>query len=87
MTKTIKIHLLHCGRVRVDIGLPFRQTTGIARIHPGLAALGLFRSKKINPLPVSSFLIDHPKGLILLDTGSHTRYAGRSVENMEGYII
>lgn len=73
MSKTIKIHHMHCGRVKVDIALPFRQTTGIARINPAFAAIGLFRSPKHQvTLPVSSFLIEHPKGLVLLDTGWHT---------------
>ncbi|MBU0992721.1 MAG: N-acyl homoserine lactonase family protein [Proteobacteria bacterium] len=74
MSKTIKIHHLHCGQVQVDIALPFRQTTGIIpKIHPALAAIGLLRSKKHQVvLPVSSFLVEHPKGLVLLDTGWHT---------------
>ena len=74
MSKTIKIHLMHCGRVQVDIALPFRQTTGIIpRINPIWAAIGLFRSRKHQVvLPVSSLLIEHPKGLVLLDAGWHT---------------
>jgi len=68
MTETIKIHVLHTGLVRVDKALPFH---GLYR-NP-LAFTGLFRSAKNQViLPVSSYLIEHPKGLVLIDTGWNT---------------
>ena len=64
----IKIHLLHCGRVRVDRSLPFEEKT----LHPA-PYTGFFRSPSHQIwLPVSVYLIEHPRGLILLDTGWHT---------------
>lgn len=65
---TIKIHVLHCGTVVVDSMLPFNEGS----MNP-LAFTGLFRSKKHRmALPVSAYLIEHPKGLVLIDTGWHT---------------
>jgi hypothetical protein len=43
MSNTIKIHLLHCGQVQVDIAVPFKQNTLNA-----IAFTGIFRSKKLN---------------------------------------
>jgi len=68
MTQSIKIHVLHCGRVRVDRSLPFKEKT----IHP-VPFTGFFRNSDCQIwLPVSTFLIEHPKGLVLIDTGWHT---------------
>ncbi|ALA44860.1 MULTISPECIES: N-acyl homoserine lactonase family protein [Paenibacillus] len=80
MSETIKIHVLHCGQVQTDMALPFNQNT----LNP-IAFTGIFRSKKYqNKLPVSAYLIEHPKGLVLIDTGWHTdvrkdqrKYMGR----------
>lgn len=64
----IKIHVLHCGEVQVDKALPFHEET----LNP-VAYTGLFRSNKNQiKLPVSAYLIEHPKGKILIDTGWHT---------------
>lgn len=66
--KLIKIHVLHCGRVRVDEALPFHK-----KPSNRLAPLGFLRSSKHQIwLPVSAYLIEHPKGLVLIDTGWHT---------------
>lgn len=64
----IEIHILHCGQVQVDEAIPFKEKT----LNP-LALAGLFRSPKHQLLlPVSAYLIKHPKGLVLIDTGWHT---------------
>lgn len=64
----IKIHVFHCGEVGVDPAVPFRDVSK----NP-LAYTGLFRSsKKRIWLPVSAYLIEHPKGLVLYDTGWHS---------------
>lgn len=69
MTAQIKIHVLHTGLVKVDAGLPAHE-----KFRNPLAFTGLFRSH-INQvtLPVSSYLIEHPQGLILIDTGWNER--------------
>lgn len=70
--ENIKIHILHCGQVKVDIGTPFKQKT----LNP-VAYAGICRSKKYQViLPVSAYLIEHPKGLVLVDTGWHTAMRG-----------
>jgi len=59
----IKVTVLQTGRVNVDIGIPLKQN------NP-LAPTGWFRSKKHRLwMPVSTYLIEHPKGLVLIDTG------------------
>lgn len=62
---SIKIHIMHTGRVCVSPDLPFGgENSNIIK------ASGLFIPKsKWVWLPVSTYLIEHPKGLILVDTG------------------
>lgn len=61
----MKLHILKCGEVRVDISLPFSNESS----HP-FSYTGLFRAKKYQVwLPVFAFLLEHKKGLILFDTG------------------
>ncbi len=67
MEKKIKIHVFHTGEVGVDPAVPFRDVS-----RNPIAYTGLFRSKKRRILlPVSAYLIEHPKGLVLIDTGWH----------------
>lgn len=62
----INIHVLHTGQVRVSPALPFGGNCNI------LKATGITTPKdKWLWLPVSSYLIEHPKGLILVDCGWH----------------
>ncbi|WP_225048618.1 N-acyl homoserine lactonase family protein [Lacticaseibacillus kribbianus] len=89
MTDTIKIHVLHTGLVKVDKALPFH---GLYR-NP-LAFTGLVRSEANQvTLPVSSYLIEHPKGLVLIDTGwnklvrtSNWRELGPQVQINTAYL-
>ena len=63
----MKIHVLHTGEVRVSPYLPFGGDNCNL-----LKASGLTTPKKDWIwLPVSVYLIEHPKGLILVDTGWH----------------
>lgn len=61
----IKIHVMHTGEVCVAPDLPFGgENTNMIK------ASGLFtKSENRLWLPVSTYLIEHPKGLILIDTG------------------
>lgn len=80
MDNTIKIHALECGQVQVDTALPFHEKS----CNP-IAFTGIGRSSKHQIiLPVFAYLIEHPKGLVLVDTGWHTdvrkdqiKYLGR----------
>lgn len=61
----IKIHVFHTGKVCVSPALPF----GGEHNNP-VKAYGVFEPKKDRLwLPVSAYLIEHPKGLFLVDTG------------------
>ena len=61
----IKIHVFHTGEVCVAPDLPFGGDNSNA-----IKASGVFgdRSERIW-LPVSAYLIEHPKGKFLVDTG------------------
>ena len=74
----IKINILHCGYVTVDRSLAFREKS----LNP-ISHTGIFRShtRQIT-LPVSSYLIDHPKGLVLVDTGWHTDVRANQKEHL-----
>lgn len=83
MNPLIKIHVLHCGRVRIDRALPFKEDT----LHP-LAYTGWFRNPVFKIwLPVCSFLIEHPKGLVLVDTGWHADVRVDQEEYMGGFHL
>ena len=73
----IKVHVFHTGAVKVDQAIPLHDN------NP-LAVTGLFRGEdKKLILPVSCYLIEHPKGNILIDTGWNTKYADiRPMEKM-----
>lgn len=78
MNENITVHILHTGSVIVDEALPF----GYSNNRP-LAWTGIFRSKKhLIKLPVSVYLIEHPKGLILIDTGWHTDNRTKQIRNL-----
>lgn len=63
----IKIHVLRTGEVRVSPYLPFGGDNCSI-----IKASGLTTPKNNWIwLPVFSYLIEHPKGLILFDTGWH----------------
>ncbi|MDO4401112.1 MAG: N-acyl homoserine lactonase family protein [Coriobacteriia bacterium] len=62
---TIKIHVFHTGTVCVAPDLPFGGDNCNT-----IKASGVFGKKEDRLwLPVSSYLIEHPKGLFLVDTG------------------
>ena len=61
----IKIHIFHTGKVCVSPNLPF----GGCNCSP-FKASGIFEKKENRLwLPVSAYLIEHPKGKFLVDTG------------------
>ena len=61
----MKIHVLQCGSIRVDPTVPFGKRFDLIE-----AARQLTTADKCRiTLPVFTYLIEHPKGLILVDTG------------------
>ena len=77
----IKIHILPCGTTTVDEALPFSDKSK----NP-LAFTGILRSKKHKiQVPVTSYLIEHPKALILVDTGWDTAIRSNALK-YEGFF-
>ena len=67
-TAEIGVRVLHTGTVYIDEALAFREKTW----NP-VAFTGWFRpASKKRWVPVSAYLIEHPEGLVLVDTGWHT---------------
>ena len=64
----MKIEILHCGWAQTSISIPFFgiETNPDERIWS----------------PISAYLIEHPKGLVLIDTGWHTDIR----TNQESYL-
>lgn len=59
----MQVHILHTGKVGVFKGTPIRDPDPLKKF-------GFFQSDKDKiELPVSAYLIEHPKGTILIDTG------------------
>lgn len=78
----MRIHIFHTGEVHVSPYLPFGgDDCGI------LKASGITTPKKDWLwLPVSAYLIEHPKGRILVDTGWHREMSPDSVYNRKAQI-
>lgn len=65
----INIHIFHTGSVIVDRAIPYHEKNPLA-----MTGFLHGKEKKLR-LPVSCYLIEHPKGRILIDTGWDTKYA------------
>ena len=77
----IKIHVLRTGEVRVSPYLPFGGDDCSL-----LKASGMTTPKsKWIWLPVFSFLIEHPKGLILFDTGWHREMSPEGIYDKKAH--
>ncbi|MCH5585002.1 N-acyl homoserine lactonase family protein [Shimazuella sp. AN120528] len=64
MNNFVKVHVMHCGDVKVDRRLAYRD--------PDLDHIPFIgqRSEEYQPwLPVSCYLIEHPKGTVVIDAG------------------
>lgn len=76
----IKVNIFHTGAVKVDQAIPLHEK------NP-LAVTGLFRGEaKKRILPVSCYLIQHPSGNILIDTGWDTKYAQTRPHEKLGFV-
>lgn len=79
---SIKIHVLHTGSVCVAPDLPF----GGEHCSP-VKASGIFGSRKKRLwLPVSAYLIEHPRGRVLVDTGWHRDMSPEGVYDKKAQI-
>lgn len=72
---TIKVHVLHCGSISVSPGVPRNENGKGGRLTGQILAPAKGRVE----LPVSAYLIEHPKGLILMDTGWSRRISPAGV--------
>lgn len=61
----MKIHILHCGYIQVSDTVPYGNSIDLKNTAKQLSA----PDKKRLTLPVCCYLIEHPKGLLLVDTG------------------
>ena len=61
----IRIHVLHCGSISVSPQVPFGGRGRLLNTASGVLTGAAARIE----LPVSAYLIEHPRGLVLVDTG------------------
>lgn len=61
----MKLHILHCGSIQVSETVPYGNSIDLKNTARQLSA----PDKERVTLPVCVYLIEHPKGLILVDTG------------------
>lgn len=74
---SIKIKVLHTGKVLVSPALPFKDK--VKNPNPvQLSLLSLYGRRNRVWLPVSAYLIEHPKGLLLIDTVWHREISPKS---------
>lgn len=62
---SIKLHVLHCGNIRVSEKVPYGGGVSLKNAARSV----LERDEKRVVLPVSAYLIEHPQGRVLVDTG------------------
>ncbi|MDM8220360.1 MBL fold metallo-hydrolase [Limosilactobacillus mucosae] len=74
----IKIHVLHTGQVIVDEALPFHHKGDLPWAFTGMFRL---KSHRIT-VPVSVYLIEHPHGLVLIDTGWNKANRDHQLKNL-----
>lgn len=79
---SIKIHVLHCGRVHTSPYLPFdTDNAGMLKV----AGIGVPKKNWVW-MPVSAYFIDHPKAKILIDTGWSRRISPEGVPDRKAQI-
>ena len=61
----MKLHVLHCGYIRVDQSAAFGNSVDLKNTARQL----LTPDSRRLTLPVACYLIEHPRGLVLADTG------------------
>ena len=65
MNRFVKIHVLHCGYIRIKKNLLDNE----GRFSTDIAGAMITPDTHRVTLPVSAYLIEHPAGLYLVDTG------------------
>lgn len=81
MSSKIKLRILHSGSTIVDGSTIFAPEK--MPKFPKLAMLGIMRTDRDKiEIPVTAYLIEHPKGKILIDTGFHKDVRLHPVKNL-----
>ena len=81
----MKIRVIHTGKVYVSSALPFKD----AEKNPNplqLTILSLYGRRHRIWLPVSAYLIEHPKAKILIDTGWHREISPEGEYNRRAQV-
>jgi len=81
MKNKIKVTILHSGSTLVDGSTIFEPKRKPR--FPQLAMLGLFRTVEDKlEIPVTAYLIEHPKGKVLIDTGFHKNVRTQPIKEL-----
>ncbi len=75
MTVHVKVHVMHTGKVKVDTALPYRELDKVPPVNQRGEAHQIW-------LPMSSYLIEHPAGRIVVDAGWHEDVRTRPEEHL-----
>ncbi|MEM6345747.1 MAG: N-acyl homoserine lactonase family protein [Bacteroidota bacterium] len=63
----LKIHAISTGTVSVKANFKHKKGAGL------ISKLNLFRGPMTEPLPINVYVIEHPEGVIVVDTGENAR--------------
>lgn len=81
MHDKVKVSIIHTGLAIVDRSTIFAPSHPLR--FPRLAMLGIGRSEKDKlAIPVSTYLVEHPKGRVLIDTGFHKRVQTEPIKEL-----
>lgn len=69
------VHVMHTGAVKVDRALPYKELDVVPPVN--------VRGEEFQVwLPMSSYLIEHPKGRIVVDAGWHEEVRTNPIEHL-----
>lgn len=75
MESRLKVHVMHTGAVKVDRALPYQELDKVPPVNERGEAFQMW-------LPLSSYLIEHPKGRIVVDAGWHEEVRTKPAEHL-----
>ncbi|WP_232243179.1 N-acyl homoserine lactonase family protein [Paenibacillus sp. GSMTC-2017] len=75
MKSLVKVHVMHTGEVKVDRALPFEELGEVPPVNVRGEEFQIW-------LPMSSYLIEHPKGRIVVDSGWHEEVRTNPLEHL-----
>lgn len=75
MEYRLKVHVMHTGAVKVDRALPYMELDKVPPVNERGEAYQTW-------LPMSSYLIEHPKGRVVVDAGWHEEVRTNPVEHL-----